>query len=196
VLRGVRPSSARGDEFDLLAPAAGVVQERGLAVGAEVRADAVGFVIITSTERWIEAQAPENLLVSLGVGDHVELTDARGDAQSGRVVAIGNQIDPSTRNAMLRAAFPDGVRMLAGAVAELKVFHETTVPTFEIPSVAVVRHEGGDVVFVRTSGGFRAVSVKCGVRLGGRVAVQGKLSASDEVAVSGVSALKALAQQS
>lgn len=196
VLRGVRPSSARGDEFELLAPAAGIVQERGLAVGAEVRADAVGFVIVTNTERWVEAQAPESLLGSLSVGDHVELTGARGDAQSGRVVAIGNQIDPSTRNAMLRAAFPEGVRMLAGSVAELKVFHDATVPTFEIPSVAVVRHEGTDVVFVRTTGGFRTVSVECGARLNGRVAVQGELSASDEVAVSGVSALKAMAQQS
>lgn len=194
VFRSGRAVVARPDEFDIVAPEAGVVHERGLASGAEAKADTVALAIVTRPERWVEAQAPESLLGSLRIGARVELNGSLEYAP-GCVIAVGNRIEATTRNALVRASFANAPALFAGRTVELKVFERVDEPTFEVPANAVVRQGTRDVVFASIAGGFRSVPVRTSVRLEGRVAVQGALSKNDRVAVSGTSALKSLAQE-
>lgn len=197
LLRSVRVAPSRADEFDLIAPVAGVVQEHGARVGAELRADALVFGIVTAPLRWVEAQASDRMAQQVHVGSHVELAVANR-AQNvfrGEVIAVGNRVDPATRGVLLRAAIAAGQDLIDGQLVEVAVFEDSAVPLFEVPAAAVVRDAGQESVFVRTATGFRLVAVQAGTRVAGRVIVQGELTAQDEVVIAGTSALKALAAQ-
>ncbi|MEZ5938247.1 MAG: efflux RND transporter periplasmic adaptor subunit [Hyphomonadaceae bacterium] len=146
--------------------------------------------IATSDALWVEIQAPARLAGRIAQGDVVEF----GPGLSGAVLSVGDAIDPVTRSLVVTAAAPEDaglrlgdtirVRLLAGAEGEGQ---------FEAPSSGVIRMDGQDVVFVAVEGGFRVVPVRVAGRTSDRVIVTGDLKTGMQIAVRGLTELKAVA---
>jgi cobalt-zinc-cadmium efflux system membrane fusion protein len=191
LLSSVKPARDVPGEYRLLAPANGVLAEAGLEAGDSVDGDTVAFYILDADKVWLEAQLPERLIDQIATGLRVE---AGSPARSGRVVSVGQVIDPHTRSALLRAELSAGPGLRPGQSTELVVFGPVATGTVVVPATALVRIDGQDSVFRATENGFVVVPVKSNLRTEEGVAVTGKDLAGSRIAVAGVSALKALAQ--
>lgn len=95
-----------GGNFILRAPVGGVISERQVNVGSEVRPDAAGplFVITDPKRLWVLVDLPERELDKIQVGQPVSIeVDAYPDeAFSGRVAVVGETLDPVTRRIQVR----------------------------------------------------------------------------------------------
>jgi cobalt-zinc-cadmium efflux system membrane fusion protein len=179
-------------EYRLLAPTAGRVAEAGLSTGQRVEAGTVAFNVLEGDEVWVEAQLPERLVDAVAPGFRVE---AGEPTRNGEVLSVGMTLDPSTRSALLRAKLPAGPGLRPGQSTELLVFAPVAAGTVVVPAAALTRIGGQESVFRASDGGFVAVPVTTGLRTARGVAVHGDGLAGGRVVVSGVSALKALAQE-
>ena len=178
-------------EYRLLSPAEGILAETGLAPGEKVPDETVAFFILGTEQVWLEAQLPERLIDRVKDGLRVEAGEL---TRTGRVLSVGQTVDPRTRSALLRAALPAGPGLRPGQSVEMIVFGPVSEGAVIVPATALVRIDGQDTVFRAIEGGFVAVPVRSGLRTVQGVAVVGEGLSGSRVAVAGVSALKALAQ--
>jgi cobalt-zinc-cadmium efflux system membrane fusion protein len=117
-LRNLNPGRATGSgpAYELRAPFAGVVAERNVNPGSEVRPDAPNplFVITDPTHLWIIVDVPERDLAAVRVKQNVVIeVDAYPDQRfEGRIAAIGEVLDPSTRRVQVRCVVDNPQRLL------------------------------------------------------------------------------------
>ena len=107
-LRSLNASGHENGRFLLRAPVAGVVVERQVNPGQEVRPDlqAPLFLITDVSRLWVNADVPEKSLANVHVGQTVSLeTDAYPDQHfTASVERIGVAVDPGTRRVQVRCA--------------------------------------------------------------------------------------------
>lgn len=105
-----------GGKFALRSPIRGVVSERKINPGAEVRPDAVEplFVVTDPTHLWIIVDVPEKYLAKVTVGQRagVEADAFPGADFFARVVSIGEVLDPATRRVQVRCTIDNPQRRL------------------------------------------------------------------------------------
>lgn len=115
-LRILNPGRAGGAAFELRAPFAGVVAERNVNPGSEVRPDAPNplFVITDPTHLWVIVDVPERNLAAVHVRQDVVIeVDAYPDQRfEGKIAAIGEVLDPSTRRVQVRCVVENPRRLL------------------------------------------------------------------------------------
>ncbi len=105
-----------GGKFALRSPIRGVVSERKVNPGSEVRPDAADplFVVTDPTHLWIIIDVPEKYLGKVAVGQRVGVeTDAFPGADfNGRVASIGEVLDPATRRVQVRCVIDNPQKRL------------------------------------------------------------------------------------
>jgi membrane fusion protein (multidrug efflux system) len=127
----------------------------------------------------------------LRVGDKVEVSTSDSSPTLARIVAIDARIDPSTRNASVRARIEGaGNTPTPGAAVRVRVPVGPPRTAVAIPVNALRKGPGGDHVFVVArgrDGGNRAQlrSVKSGEVLGDKILIHAGLSAGEQVVASG-----------
>ncbi|HJV87446.1 MAG TPA: efflux RND transporter periplasmic adaptor subunit [Noviherbaspirillum sp.] len=190
-IRKLAGSQAISPILTVAAPSAGTIIEQMAAPGQRVEAGAPLAKIAQSNRLWLELQAARAQAAQIAVGDAVSV---EGCPKPGRISAVGMQVDSATQNIILRAELPSAESCLRPNqfVEAIVKPGRAQAGTMEVPSAALVRFEGKDYVFVRTSGGFRPAEVTVASRGAERAAVQGALKAGDEIAVRGVSTLKGM----
>lgn len=103
-------------KFVLRAPVSGTVSERQVYAGSEVRPDANNplFVITDPTHLWVQIDLPERYLNKVASGQLVaiEVDAYPGESFRGKVVVIGETLDPVTRRIQVRAEIEDPTRRL------------------------------------------------------------------------------------
>jgi cobalt-zinc-cadmium efflux system membrane fusion protein len=186
-----RAVSGTAGEYLLLSPASGTVVESGLMPGHRADEDSVAFYIVDGDKVWLEAQLPERLIERISVGSRAE---AGRPSRMGTVLGVGRSVEAGTRSAVLRAELPAGPGLRPGQAVELTVFEKVPAGMVVVPSSAVTRLSGREVVFLARDGEFLPVEVEAGLRTDAGLAVRGPGLAGGRVAVAGVSALKAIAQ--
>ena len=77
-----------------------------------------------------------------------------------------------------------------GELVTVEIPVESSGQAWSLPLTAVARNKDDSVIFVRTTDGFLAKPVKVQASAGQLVRVEGDLGPQDQVAVSGVVALK------
>lgn len=187
-----------GDEFVLRAPIGGVILDRALSPGAEVRPDNATplFTITSLADVWLTVNVPQRDLPVVHRGSRVRFVP---DSDPGRtydasITYLSSALDPATRTATARAtvANPGGaLRVLTSGRAQV-VSTEST-PAVVLPSRALVTHGTDTVVFVEVSPGryLRRVvivrdddgttaTIASGVSAGDRVVVNGSLQLEAE----------------
>ena len=139
-------------QLGLLANINGMVVERNLNPGQEVRPDQSGpgvpalFVVTDPTSLWVQIDARESEIGTLKIGSSFELVipSLGGQKFEGRVTAAADYIDPSTRTIKVRGvvANPDRIlkaEMLATARIERILGSGVVVPSQAV-SLLGARH--------------------------------------------------------
>ncbi len=179
------------NRFVLKSPTAGVVVERNLNPGQELRPDQPGsplFVITDPTRLWVTVDANEADLRSLKVGMPLVISSNQfpEDAFAGTLTQLSDFVDPASRTVKVRGSVPNPDRTLKG---EMYVSARIKVPRGDLPTVnsrAIYLSGVGHFVFVRTAGdSFTRRPVRIGREIDGRMPVLSGLKEGEEVVVAG-----------
>jgi len=178
--------------LQLKSPIDGVVVERNLNPGQEIRADGQGekglFVVSDPTKLWFLLDVSEKDVGRVTPGTEVSLaTTALGpDRQIGKIMYVADQVDPQTRTVKVRGSVQGSDERLK---AEMYVVAELRVPApggFLVPAHAVYLRGEQYYVFVDEGGGrYSRRGIRPGPLLDGTQVVMEGLSAGEKVVVDG-----------
>jgi len=176
------------DGITLLAPQAGTVTEIQVKPGQRIEA-ATALLHVTRTDTlWLEIQLPASEAINWPTGAKIGVP-SRGI--TARVVSVSPVVSPSNQMRVLRAAIEDkstSLRPGEMVTAELPV--GVTQGGWDVPLSALAHDQAKAYVFVRTQEGFAARPVKVIASSGQNARVQGALKAGEQIAISGIVALK------
>ena len=177
--------------FALRAPVGGIVVERNLNPGQEVRPDAADkalFVVSDPAHLWFMLDATEADVGVLRPGTTIRLSGSAPDAErfDGKVVQVADFVDPQTRTVKVRGTVDNAARKLK---AEMYVIGRVRVPTTEgfiVPPNAVYLRGEQNFVFVdEGKGKFVRRRVRLGPAGGGRQVVLEGIAANEKVVIEG-----------
>jgi RND family efflux transporter MFP subunit len=168
------------------APVAGTIIRLDVMPGQRVAiADAL-LSIARLDALWVDIQVPATAAAQWAAGTKLTLAGGIEANVIGASVLAG-----SAQSVVLRAAVNVGAANLRpGEYLEVELPLDAA-DTWEIPLAALARDGNEAYVFVRRSEGFVALPVTVVVSAGQRVKVRGALAAGQQIAASGVIALKA-----
>ncbi len=186
--------------YVLRAPQAGIVSERQVSAGSEVRPDASNplFVITDPDHVWVQVDLPEQVIGKVKVGQMVMVqVDAYADESfTGKVAAIAGALDPLTRRMQVRCELgnPQG-KLKPEMFARVSPIADVHASLPRIPNAAIFTQGLYSYVFVEKSVGVlqrRQVQlglqghsdsyVKSGLKDGERVVTTGALLLNAELA--------------
>jgi len=183
--------------YALTAPFAGVVVDRDASLG-EMASPADALFTVANLDRlWIELNIYERDLARTRQGQAVEVSTAAYPDRTfpGRIVYVGDILDPKTRTVRARVEVPNPSGTLKPgmfATARIQVGGGGP-PVVVVPQAAIQELEGRKVVFVAGDkpGEFRARPVEVGEQAsGGRIVIRAGLSASDQIVTAGAFTLR------
>ncbi|MBV8201200.1 MAG: efflux RND transporter periplasmic adaptor subunit [Acidobacteria bacterium] len=184
--------------FVLRSPIAGVVVDRAINPGLEVRTDAQTplYVISDPSRLWVYLDVVEQDLASVRPGLPFIL---RCNAYPQRVFGghfevVGDTLDPSTRTVKARGSVDNPNRLLkAEMYVEVEVADPARRPALEVPSAAVVGDGARRYVFVAEGHGrFMRRAVSTGTERAGKTVIQAGLAPGQRVVVDGSLLLESL----
>ena len=184
--------------YTLKSPIAGVVVEKSINPGAELRNDqmlastpqlaAPLFVITDPTKLWVQIDVPERDYTRLCVGQTFVIKSASlpGQSFAGRVDVVSDSLDPNTHTVKARGSVVNDRRLLK---AETFVTAEFTLPPeagTEISSKAVfLRGEKHCVLVEEAPGRYARREVTLGGQRGGRCIITDGIVSGQRVVVEG-----------
>jgi membrane fusion protein, multidrug efflux system len=140
----------------------------------------------------VDFTVAQQVAAGLREGDSVEVSAAgQSSLTVAKIVAVDARIDPTTRNATVRARIEGAANAPSpGSSVRVRVPVGSSRKAVAIPASALRKGPGGDQVFVielDKSGKTRAHvrQVESGAMLGDEVVIHAGLSAGERVAVSG-----------
>jgi multidrug efflux pump subunit AcrA (membrane-fusion protein) len=139
---------------------------------------------------WAEIAIPASSVRTIRPGARVEID---GYATPGQVVLVSETTDAATQTILVRAEVPNTGELRPGQTAAVRInFLSSGESAWEIPYSALVRRGEATSVFVAIEGGFRLLPVTLLAEDQNHVVVSGAITDKDEVAVSGISALRGI----
>ena len=186
-----------GGHFDVSAPFGGTVVTRNASRGAMATTSDTLFTLADLSEVWIELDVFERDLARVRTGQPVVVTVEAypGRTFRGRVVYLGEILDPAKRTVRTRVELPnpDGA-LKPGMFARGTIRVGGAGPAVAaVPQDAVQEVEGKQVVFVpgARAGEFRPVPVEIGEPIEGRrVTIRAGLRPGERVVTTGAFALR------
>ena len=176
----------------LATPIAGVVVERNVNPGQELRADAQGdkglFVVSDPTRLWFVLDVADADVGAVRAGAEVQIgaTMLGADTVTGRIAHVADFVDPQTRTVKVRGTLENPGRT---AKAEMFVTAELKVPSargFIVPTKAVYLRGEQSYVFVDAGAGrYVRKPVRLGPTTNGHQVVLEGLVAEEKVVVDG-----------
>src|SRR6185437_10977352 len=139
----------------------------------------------------VDFTVAQRVAAGLHVGDPVQVVAGGETIIPARIIAIDARVDPTTRNAMVRARIERAANAPApGASVSVRVPVGQPQPAVAIPATALRKGPSGDHVFViapAKDGKMRAQTriVQSGPIMGDSVIILGGLAAGEKVATSG-----------
>jgi cobalt-zinc-cadmium efflux system membrane fusion protein len=183
----------------LRAPVDGVVVERNITPGQEVRADQTAerplFVISDPSRLWLylDVTATEAATMHAGQEVFVQARAVPDQVFRGRLEVVGEGLDPATRTIKARCVIDNSGKQLR---AEMYVNAEVAadaVAGVEIPATAVFLKANTRYVFVEAAPGrFSRRAVKVGAAGNGQSVIMEGLAAGERVVIDGVLLLEAM----
>ena len=192
--------ASAGSRFTIRSRIAGVVAERKVNPGAEVRPDMQEplFVVTDPTHLWVIVDLPERLLGSVRKGQKVTVeVDAYSNRSFPATVAnIGEVVDPATRRIQVRCVLDNAERLLKPEMyARVTPLADSEVRLPRVPNSALITEGVYTYVFVEPSPGVfvkRRVTpglqgrsqsyIKDGLKQGERTVTSGALLLNAELA--------------
>jgi cobalt-zinc-cadmium efflux system membrane fusion protein len=175
----------------LRSPVAGVVVERNLNPGQELRADQGDkalFVVSDPSRLWFTLDVPEADIRAVRPGASVQIgCAALGDERvAGKLVHIADGLDPQSRTVKVRGAINNAERKLK---AEMFINAELALPSGDglvVPAKAVYLRGEQHFVFVDAGGGkFVRRAVRLGPASQGQQVILEGVTGTDRVVIDG-----------
>lgn len=188
--------------YALRSPLAGVVVEKNINPGQELRPDQMAgapalFVITNPAYLWVLLDATEKDLPHLRTGKTLALgvpayPDRKFDAQ---IASVADFLDPVTRTIKVRAVLDNSQRLLKGEMFVTAALGSEARNVLQVPSRAVFFQGGRHFVFVDGGNGtFVRTEVKVGEASEGSVTVSSGLQPGQKVVTEGALLLQQLLQ--
>ncbi len=179
---------AEHGHYTIKAPSAGRVVDVGIEPGASVEAMMPVLKIDTSDQLWVEAQLPLSQIGKVATGDEITVGPV-----SGKVLAIGRQVDPKTRSVTLIGELSAHAAVVAGQLVTVEITRPAVTGAVDVPARALAHVEGQPSVFVKTSAGFERKAVTLRGIAVETASVSGDLAPGAHVATSGLVILENIA---
>jgi cobalt-zinc-cadmium efflux system membrane fusion protein len=196
-LRVLGASAGTGSQFVVTSPFAGVVVARKASLGEMAEPADSLFTIADLSRVWIELDVFERDLARVRVGQSVSVSVVAYPDRlfPGRIVYVGDVLDPKQRTVRARVEIPNANRALKpGMFARAGIGVATGgVGIVVVPQSAVQEFKGRHVVFIpgTRAGEFRAVVVEPGESLdGNRITIRSGLVAGSPIVIAGAFALR------
>jgi cobalt-zinc-cadmium efflux system membrane fusion protein len=172
----------------ILSTMSGVVVERNLALGQVVQpADAL-FVVADLSKLWATALVPEQQVRFVKQGQTValEIPALGGAKREGRLVYVGQVVDPKTRTVVVRTELDNRSGELKPQMLATMLVTATPESRPVVPNAAIVRENNKDHVFVETAPSkFRIRPVTLGEEMGGKRVVLSGVKPGERIATEG-----------
>lgn len=198
-LNNLGASRNSNDNYTLRAPLTGVIVDRQVNPGNEVRPDAASplFIITDPTHLWANIDLPERDLGKVGVGQaiSVEVDAYPGESFTGKVLSIGGMIDPATRRIPIRCSVESKGKLKPEMYARITLLAQDQRMVIRIPNSALITEGLYSYVFVEIAPGHikkRRVTldvqgrdfatVKQGLNQGERLVTSGAILLNSELA--------------
>ena len=176
------------DSITLVAPRAGIVTEISTKPGQRVEPATALLHIAQTDTLWLDIQIPVTESANWQPGIRLKIL---GKDIAARLVSASSTVAAGSQTVMMRAVLEGTTgQMRPGEFVTVELPVAATQDGWDVP-LSAVAHDGKQVyLFVRTTDGFEARPVKVAASAGQRVRVQGQFKAGEQIAVSGVVALK------
>ena len=176
------------DSVTLVSTQAGIVTEVAVKTGQRVDSATLLLRVAQTHSLWLEIQVPAAERASWQPGTRVKV---QGREITGRILSASPSVSASSQTVVLRAVIEGkSGEVRPGELLIVALPASATTGGWDL-SLSAVAHDGNQAyVFVRTPDGFEARPVTVAASSGQRVRVQGALNAGEQVAYSGVVALK------
>ena len=139
---------------------------------------------------WVEIAIPASSVRAIRPGARVGID---GYATPGQVVLVSETTDAATQTILVRAEVQNTGELRPGQTAAVRIgFLSSGESAWEIPYGALVRRGEQTSVFVAIEGGFRLAPVTLLAEDQDHVVVSGAITDKDEVAISGITALRGI----
>jgi membrane fusion protein, heavy metal efflux system len=182
--------------YTLSSPIAGVVVERNINPGQELRPDQSGngtpplFLVTDPRSLWAVLDASEKDLGILTLGKTISVNSPayRDQTFPARITAVSDFIDPATRTIKVRATLDNSHRKLKGEMFITAAVESEGASEIQVPEKAVFFQGGSHFIFVDEGNGRYArqpvdvgdtyqgiVEITGGVKDGQRVVTEGTL---------------------
>jgi cobalt-zinc-cadmium efflux system membrane fusion protein len=175
-------------------PLEGTVIKRNVTTGEVIDSKTVLFVITDLRRLWVLADVHEKDIpkVQLGQLVEIEVTPYPDEKFRGVILHVGEVIEPATRTVKVRSEVPnpDG-RLKPEMFATIAIETTAEERVLSIPSSAVQKDKGRDLVFVQTAPDrFEAREVTVGSAVQDRVPVLKGLVEGEKIVTKGAFTLK------
>lgn len=176
------------DSLVLHAMQAGIVTTIDVKAGQRVDAAVALLHVVQTDSLWLDIQVPATDAANWPPGTQFKL---QGRVGSARVTSVGSSVSAGSQTVALRAVVESEVSGLRpGEIVAVELTAAGVRSGWSVP-LSAVAHDGKQAyLFVRTPDGFEARPVTVAASAGQQMRVQGSLKAGEQVAVSGVVALK------
>jgi cobalt-zinc-cadmium efflux system membrane fusion protein len=177
------------DDIVIYAPITGVVLKRDVTLGTVVNEASDLMTIANLDTLWAIAEAPQQQAASVRVGQQVEIKISTFADRlfNGRVVHIGETLNPETRTAQVRCLVnnPRG-DLKSEMYATINIASETGQQALAAPAEAVIEMQGERVAFVSPGPGlFEKRTVQTGREQNGMIEITGGLKPDDRIVTRG-----------
>lgn len=198
-LRNLGTSRNSNESYAVKSPIAGVVVDRQISPGSEVRPDSTAplFTITNPDHLWATIDLPERDLskVSQGQSLSIEVSAYPNEVFQGKVLSIGVMVDPTTRRIPVRCEVISKGKLKPEMYARITPLGKNNDKVIRIPNTALITEGLYSYVFVETSPGHlkkrRVVlniqerefaTIKQGLQVGDRVVSSGAILLNSELA--------------
>ena len=179
-------------QLALKSPVAGVVVERNLNPGQELRPDSQGdkalFVVSDPSRLWFVLDVTEKDIGAVRPGTEVKIatTSLGDDRVAGRIVHVADLVDPQTRTVKARGAIESSDERLKAEMYIIAKVHVPATSGFLVPARAVYLRGEQYFVFVDEGNGkYVRRAVQVGQISEGRQVILEGLAADQRVVVDG-----------
>ena len=185
-------AGAVDQQFALRTPIGGVVVERNLNPGQELRpdqpSDRAPFVVSDPTRLWFVLDVAEAEVGVLKLGEEITLrSPLLGEgAASGRIAHIADAVDTQSRTVKVRGTVPNKDRRLKAEMYVTAEARSGAAPGIVVPAKAVYLRGDRNFAFVETApGAFTRRPVTLGTAFNGSQVILQGIGAEDKVVVDG-----------
>lgn len=175
------------------APISGVVLSVDATMGQQVDASRRLLTIADLSTVWVEAAVHERDLPKVGAAKEAEIVipSSGNKAITGRLVTVGNLVDPQNRTVPIIFAVENPAKLLKiGMYVQAQIATGSAAKALLVPASAVLSDQSGDSVYIQSQPGvYRLTAVRLGARKGDLVVVTSGLQEGEKVVSVGAESL-------